>query len=484
MAFHTKKTPFYIINFHTEIYNDISMYFCRVFQNKTNLIFNVHQKIRTMGIFKKFRAEFKEQSLLSKIRILFVTILLVAVVATAGIVGILLSLDWGSRVIHHHTVKKTQPISGTYSLCTYKDYSYQLVVTETQRKIGPRFHTMRDDNILTDSVIFLYGEKGCQTFSLKTGIFSEEYFDNIENPDTLHHLAACSRKGMLGFLNVHSGKLVIPLKFCAIDNYSAEILLEYPHPLWDNSIPLDFNEANIDIVDEMPACESCCGGECVMEETVQDPVCDYHNWRKKESTDGTIQFAGNYCIVPTTTSTYGVIDTTGKIIIDGYESITHYLTYNLFKAYKNKKFDLYTADAKCLLSQRKSISVLPQGIFHPGADILTNHTCTDTLTNLVMRGYRPYLDEYGYGEYHNAYYDRRDYYVISVTFDDDDNDESWWIHNTKYGAVDAKTGKTVIEPVWDDVDVYTDKKGNYIFKCSADQFSFLLDKNGNFLNRK
>ena len=162
-----------------------------------------------MGKFKKFRAEFKEQSLLEKIRIIFVSILLVAVVVTAGIVGLLFALDWGSDIVHRHTVKKTQPISDTYSLRTYKDGSYQLVVTEHQRKIGPRFYTMRDDMILSDSVIILYGGKGCLTFSLKTGAFSEEYFDNIGTPDTLHHLAACSRKGLLGFVNVHSGKLVI-----------------------------------------------------------------------------------------------------------------------------------------------------------------------------------------------------------------------------------------------------------------------------------
>ncbi len=436
-----------------------------------------------MGKFKKFWAEFKEQSLLEKIRILFVSILLVAAIATAGIIGLLFALDWGSDIVHRHTVKKTQPISDTYSLRTYKDGSYQLVVTENQRKIGPRFYTMRDDMILSDSVIILYGGKGCLTFSLKTGAFSEEYFDNIGTPDTLHHLAACSRKGLLGFVNVHSGKLVIPLKFCCIGDYSADVLTDYPHPDWDGSSLLDCEKA--DIVEKMPACESSCEEVCGLEEESSEPDYDYRSWRQKDSKDGMVQFSGDYCIVPTTISTYGVIDTNGKVLFDGYETISHYVACNLFKAYKNKKYDLYAGDGKRLLSQRKKICVLPEGIYHPEAGILTNHTCTDTLTDLVIRGYQCRLDEFGYGEYNNVYFDPCDYYAIRVTVDDDnDVDGSWCGYTTKYGVIEKKSGKTVIEPVWDDVDIYTNGKGDFVFKCQEDRYYFLLDKNGKFLKRK
>lgn len=439
-----------------------------------------------MGKFKKFKAEFKEQSLLEKLRIIFVSILLVVAVLVVGCVAFYFVCNGANEILLRHRVRKEQPISDSYSLRSYKDGSYQLVVTENRRKIGPRFSTMRDDIILTDSVIILYGEKGCQTFSLKTGAFSEELFDNIENPDPLHHLAACSRKGLLGFVDVHSGKLVIPLKFCCIDDYSADILTDYPHPRWGGSSLLDYEEADINIVEKMPACESCCEGACMIEEESSEPDYDYRSWRQKDSKDGTVQFSGDYCIVPTTISTYGVIDTNGNVLFDGYETISHYTACNLFKAYKNKKYDLYAGNGKRLLSQRKKICVLPEGIFHPDAGILTNHTCTDTLTDLVMRGYRYRLDEFGYGEYNCIYCGPCDYYVVSVTMDDDDADAdgAWWRHNTKFGVIEKKSGKTVIEPVWDDVDIYTNGKGDFVFQCQEDKYYFLLDKNGKFLNRK
>ena len=434
-----------------------------------------------MRIFKKIREEFKGQNLLTKISTILVSLLLAIVLFWVGFFMIHFAWNWGEKMVHRHSVSMTQPISSTYSLQTYKDGSLQLIVTETRKKVGPRFTAIHEDDILTDSVAFIRDKKGWRTFSLKTGAFSEEYFDNIEHPDTLHHYAACSREGLLGFLDIHSGKLAIPLKFCAPNNYRPETPLDddYPHPiLLHEEHCLDMEEELAEIC-EAPAVRD---GKPVTEPEDYYPEYEYPSFRKKESQENNIQFVGNYCIVPTTTSTYGVIDVSGRILFDGYESITHYADCKLFKARKNDKYDLFAENGQCLLAQQKRIPVLPQGVIHPPKGILTNHTCTETLTNLVMRNYVSQLDEYGYKDYYLTYKEN-DYTVSSVT-DCNSPDYCWYRDNTKYGIKETRTGRTVIEPVWEDVDIYTDGRDSYIFKCKEGRYSFLLDENGKFLSRR
>ena len=424
-----------------------------------------------MGKLKKIRAEFKEQNLLSKIRIILVSLLTFIIVFLVGFAIIYSICFWGRGIVRHHKVIMTQPISSTYSLQTYKDGSLQLVVTETKQKIGSRFSYIRDNDILSDSVAFLSSEKGWKTFSLRTGAFSEEYYDYIEKPDTLHHYAACSRKGLLGFIDVNSGKLVIPLKFCAREDCPRD---------------MDFYDRIRPLIEDRESCVEAVEEACVSEEPVSEselgyPEYEYPTFLTKDSKDNVIQFVGDFCIVPTTTSTYGVIDMRGQILFDGYESIIHYVECKLFKGCKNKKYDLIAENGQKILTQKNRIPILPQGIVHPDKGILTNHACTETLTNLVMRGYVRSLAEYGYKEYYDTY--SNNVYGLITATDGDDNG-CWYGSSTRYGIKDVKTGKTIIEPVWEDVDVYTNGKGGYIFKCQEGRYSFLLDENGKFLSRK
>ena len=433
-----------------------------------------------MGKLKKIKEEFKGQNLLSKIRIILVSLLTFIIVFLVGFAIVYCICFWGRGIVRHHKVIMTQPISSTYSLQTYKDGSLQLVVTETKQKKGSRFSYIRDNDILSDSVVFLANKEGWKTFSLRTGAFSEEYYDDIEEPDTLHHYAACSRKGLLGFIDVNRGKLVIPLKFCAIDNYALETPYDddYPHPILHEDYCLDMEE-ELSEVSEEPAVRD---GKAVTESEDYYPEYEYPSFRKKESKEHNIQFVGGYCIVPTTTTTYGVIDISGNILFDGYENITYYVDCNLFKACKNKKYDLIAENGQRLLSQQKRIPVLPQGIIHPQKGILTNHACTETITNLVMRNNVSQLDEYGYKEFYPTY--SENVYTFSSVNDCNDEDRGWYYVSTKYGIKDAKTGRTVIEPVWDDIDIYTNGKGSYIFKCAEGRYAFLMDENGKFLSRK
>ena len=425
-----------------------------------------------MGKLKKFRAEFKEQNLLSKIRIILVSLLTFIIVFLVGFTIVYFICFWGRGIVRHHKVIMTQPVSSTYSLQTYKDGSLQLVVTETKQKIGSRFSYIRDNDILSDSVAFLSSEEGWKTFSLRTGVFSEEYYDYIEEPDTLHHYAACSRKGLLGFIDVNSGKLVIPLKFCAREDYPRD---------------MDFYDRIRPLIADRECCVEAVEETCVSEEPVSEsepgyPEYEYPTFLTKDSKDNVIQFVGNYCIVPTTISTHGVIDLSGNLLFDGYETITYYVDCNLFKACKNKKYDLFSGNGQRMLSQQKRIPVLPQGIIHPQKGILTNHACTETLTNLVMRNNVSQLDEYGYKEFYPTY--SENVYTFSSVNDFNGEDNGWYYGGTKFGIKDVKTGRTVIEPVWDDVDIYTNGKGKYIFKCEEGRYAFLMDENGKFLSRK
>lgn len=434
-----------------------------------------------MGNLKKFRAEFKEQNLLSKIRIIFISLLLVIVTFFVVLSIIHYACLWGKNMADHHRVAMMQPVSSTYSLQTYKDGSLQLVVTETQKKVGPRFTVIHDEDILADSVAFIRDKKGWRTFSLKTGAFSEEYFDNIEHPDTLHHYAACSREGLLGFLDIHSGKLAIPLKFCAPNSYRLEMPLDddYPHPIRLHEDYCSNTEEEMAEISEAPEVRD---GKEVSETDDYYPEYEYPSFRKKESQENNIQFVGNYCIVPTTTSTYGVIDISGNILFDGYESITYYADCKLFKTCKNKKYDLFAENGQRLLSQQKRIPVLPQGVILPQKGILTNHACTETLTNLVMRNNVFNLSEYGFKEFYQTYSENT--YTFCSVNDCNDEDNGWYYTRVKFGVKDAKTGRTVIEPVWSDVDIYTNGKGRYMFKCEEGKYSFLLDENGKFISRR
>lgn len=430
-----------------------------------------------MKKLKKLREEFKEQNLLGKTRILFLNTVTFIIIGILSFIAIYLLYFFGNYMVDRYIVSTIKPLSNEYSLLTYESGGCRIVRREDNKKLGKRFYRMDYEETIRDSLVFLYKRNGdVYTFSLKTGTFSEDGYDHIELPDPIHHYCACSKKGLLGFLDCHTGKLVIPMKF-----YENNYFYLSERRRSGRLFPLhDYPEPQYSLADAKYV--ECCE---VIEECRQD--CRYD--MDDTENEGIIQFKGDYCIVPTTVATSGIIDINGKLLLDGYDWIEYIGKHQLFKTVRNRQYSLLSAEGmKPLLSGEGNFAVLPMGILLSEKDLLLNHACTDTLTNLVIDGYECDidLDDFGYGDYKILYKDNdandweKTYHLL------DNRYKLFRNKSTKYkaGVKDIKSGKIVVEPIWTDVCLYKNDNNKYLFSCSMNNRRFLLDENGNFLWRK
>lgn len=410
-----------------------------------------------MGKIKKFKAEFKEQNLLTKFRIIIISILFLIALGWVGKHGFDFVRTKVNHIEQHYNVVRKDIITPDYLLLSYEDKTCQLVYAPKEKKLGSRFTSCHISNYLTeDSVLYLYSKnkKGWKTFSLATGIFSEEYFDHIKRPDTLHHFSACSRNGQMGFLNVRSGELAIPLQF-----------LEPKH----------FGR-NFD---------------------------SYYHYRDCVEESDYIMFHGQYCIVPTNSQAYGVIDAKGKLLLNGYKKIAYLEKINLFETYRGKnEHAIFAAkDRKCL-AKGNNIKILNIGILDNNnlinydGDIITDLTKNVDLSKygykkVDLRGKAIYSeDSYGYDDIIVTYRDP-DVNYMYIDFKGEE------VCDDGYGAgvKDRKSGKIVVAPnSCSDVQAYKKAKGEYLFRCYLSCYEYegyeygehyiYIDEDGKILFKK
>ena len=431
-----------------------------------------------MKKLKKIKEDFKGENLLGKTRILFLSTITFVIISIILCLAIHLIYVLGTELIESKTVAKISPLSSEYNLLTYEDGTCKIVRTEDNKSMGKRFNRMDYERTIRDSIVFIYTkDEKMLTFSLKTGVFSEDKYDNIDLPDPIHHYCACSQKGLLGFLDCHTGKLVIPLKFYANNHFFITERMrrgifhpidEYPEPLIADA---QYEQCS-EIIDK-------CSRNWKYDPDEEDENYD----------DGIIQFKGDYCVVPTTVATCGMIDTEGKLLLDGYDWISYLKKQQMFKAVRDKQYTLFsTNELKPLLSDKNEIVVLQVGILQPQSGILTDLACTDTLTDIILDEYDYYddLEEYGYGDYKRLYNDWDEYdgrhprYVMDNRYKLLRNKLS----NYKEGVKDGQNGETVIEPIWDNIRFYRNSQNKYLFSCTMNGYRFLLDENGKFLHQK
>ncbi len=408
-----------------------------------------------MGKIKKFKEEFKEQNLLTKFRIIIISILFLIALGWVGKQGFDFVRTKVNYIEQHYNVVRKDIITSDYLLLSYEDKTCQLVYGPKEKKLGSRFTSCLISSYLTeDSVLYLYNKnkKGWKTFSLVTGNFSEEYFDHIKRPDTLHHYSACSRNGLLGFLNVQSGELAIPLQFPEPKHFSRSFDSFYHYR------------------------------DCVEER-------DY------------IIFHGNYCIVPTNSQAYGVIDTKGKILLNGYTKIAYLENYNIFETCRGKnEHAIFAAkDRKCL-AKGSNIKILDIGIlnndslFNFDGDLMTDltqdiHLSKYGYNEVDLRGKKVYTDideSYRYDNYDDFTYRDPD---ANYMYIDSDGEEVMDNYTIIRGVKDRKNGRIVVENQRT-VQAYKNAKGKYLFVCYGYDYDYeysyylYIDEDGKILFKK
>lgn len=408
-----------------------------------------------MGKIKKFKEEFKEQNLLTKFRIIIISILFLIALGWVGKQGFDFVRTKVNYIEQHYNVVRKDIITSDYLLLSYEDKTCQLVYGPKEKKLGSRFTSCLISSYLTeDSVLYLYNKnkKGWKTFSLVTGNFSEEYFDHIKRPDTLHHYSACSRNGLLGFLNVQSGELAIPLQFPEPKHFSRSFDSFYHYR------------------------------DCVEER-------DY------------IIFHGQYCIVPTNSQAYGVIDTKGKILLNGYTKIAYLENYNIFETCRGKsEHAIFAAkDRKCL-AKGSNIKILDIGIlnndslFNFDGDLMTDltqdiHLSKYGYNEVDLRGKKVYTDideSYRYDNYDDFTYRDPD---ANYMYIDSDGEEVMDNYTIIRGVKDRKNGRIVVENQRA-VQAYKNAKGKYLFVCYGYDYDYeysyylYIDEDGKILFKK
>lgn len=425
-----------------------------------------------MKKIRKLKEDFKSKNLKGKIRFIICLFLGVCGIGAAVIGLYYLPCFWRwnesfiTREKAKYTVRYIYPISTTYHLLEYNNGDYQIVSTQNNKKLGDRFCSIKFVDLNVDSIMITGSDKGNRLFSFRTGKFSEDYYDVIVPPDSKHHLSACTQKGLLGFLDIRTSKLAIPLKFsgsfhalfCQNDDGNGQSCK--PRSIYRYTDGIDGEKIEMDIKH--------------------------------------LQFKGDYCIVPTSYFSLGVIDYTGKVLIDGYDKIdcVEGITDTLFKTCRNNRYSLYDKNMKPLLTNKKSIPILPIGIVHVDGSVLTNYSCTDTLTDIIFDKdcYR-FLKDHGFKEVNceDEYiydYDETGEHVKEVIKGDKTYINSSYAYYDRYayydeigaGVYDGKTGCTVIEPQWDCTNIYKNAtKNKYVFSCYLGDYTFLLKENGDYV---
>lgn len=410
-----------------------------------------------MKKLKKLKENFKNHDLKGKIRMVLWPCLVLCgiVIVWVGIWLVIPSVR--NRSVEKNVEKQEcknmicerHPINSDYHLLEYDNGKYRIARSADNEELGDLFLVVKYADVTGDSLIITKElEKGCRLFSLRTGILSD-YYDGINEPDSKHHLCACTQNGHLGFLDGRTGKLAIPMKFSSA---------YHPSKFFSN-------------------------------------VNHY-----AEQNTPLFKFIGDYCIVPTTCFTKGVIDYTGKVLIDGYDEIEYFAEDTLFKTYeyKNGRYSLFDGkNMKPLFVDQKGIPILPIGVIHPEGGVLTNSFCTDTLTDLIFEDYYDsrlykFLSDHDFMEVHyddKFVYDETGIEVERVfkgdkTYYTSGYREEWGDDDIGVGVEEGKTGRPVIEPQWDHITIYKNvKKNKYVFCCELGGYTFLLKENGDYVTR-
>ena len=108
-----------------------------------------------MGKIKKFKEEFKEQNLLTKFRIIIISILFLIALGWVGKQGFDFVRTKVNYIEQHYNVVRKDIITSDYLLLSYEDKTCQLVYGPKEKKLGSRFTSCLISSYLTEDSLFV-----------------------------------------------------------------------------------------------------------------------------------------------------------------------------------------------------------------------------------------------------------------------------------------------------------------------------------------
>lgn len=305
----------------------------------------------------------------------------------------------------HFGVADREQLTDQYTLVTFNNRDVKIKSKNSAQKVPGRFDCCSMENMSEDSVLFLRKDCKSYTFSLKSGALSKPYYYLGDVGLGRAWVACIDENDKLGFVDIHTGKEVLPCQF---------------------------------------GTGACCY-------------------------DALPFFDGDYCIFPFYNDYYGIIDTTGKVLVSGkyiYET-------EFFEGYlvidENDRESLYSKDMRCVLADKHDISIYRIGIVYRDSV-----GTTPMLTDFGFTHVTPVYPLFAMDECES---------ILEINPVKNTSTELFYTFETSFpetgtGMIDQDMN-LVIDPKWKWDDVVS--LGNGYFVCYSDHTGFLVDKYGNFV---
>lgn len=325
----------------------------------------------------------------------------------------------GAFLKQHFGVEERIQLTEQHKLISFYNGNVKIKTREPAQKIPTRFDKCNKSRMSRDSVIYLTKNNEHFVFSLKSGALSKPYhqlFGNFE-PDR-PWIACVDSNKKLGFLDLHTSKEVIPCQFYFDRNFYS----------------------------------SC------------------YNYE--------VGFSGNHCILRLSPDLDGIIDTTGKILIQAQE-ITRTSNYDGYLVKQDNREYLYSKDLRCMLSDKAEIIVLGSTILYTdsleGETMLTDFNFTQSTPVYFI-----YTGDLLYDELPpecKALCEKS----LSTPLEDSTLYEFSLDGVPGIGIMDHNMN-VLIDPRWGwDLVRHI---GNGYFACCYEGYGVLMDKNGKFVSPK
>lgn len=325
----------------------------------------------------------------------------------------------GAFLKQHFGVEERIQLTEQHKLISFYNGNVKIKTREPAQKIPTRFDKCDKSRMSRDSVIYLTKNNECFVFSLKSGALSKPYLQlfGYIKPDR-PWIACVDSNKKLGFLDLRTSKEVIPCQFYFDRDFSS--------------------------------------------------FC--YNYE--------VGFCGNHCILRLSPELDGIIDTTGKILIEAQE-ITRTSNYDGYLVKQDNREYLYSKDLRCMLSDKAEIIVLGSTILYTdsleGETMLTDFNFTQSTPVYLI-----YFEDLQYdglsaerkalcGDSSQAPQDDSTFFIFSM-------DGAFGV-----GIMDQNLN-VLVDPRWGWLSAV--HIGNGYFACCYGAYGVLMDKNRHFVSPK
>lgn len=182
-------------------------------------------------------------------------------------------------------------------------------------------------------------------------------------------------------------------------------------------------------------------------------------------------FYEGYCVVPSYQGKAGLINTDFELVVDTVYDWVLPTEYNYYKVFIDETVGMISPDfVQIIPCQYEYIEILDCGI-------IVNNSMADIMCKLIDFDGKTVLCEHVANEFSDIYYDSN--YFEPKTDTAESTRYAAFECDFYVGVVDKLTGRVVIPARWDSVTMLSEE----IFIVGEDSYKFLMDNNGNFINR-